>query len=89
MNDIKCVTECSGKCGNWDEIDDPDVIKWTCSDCCVMIGINKVYRTKRLFHYMITINNKTWISRDNYFLKKKEAQSYINQNKEKLEKERA
>ena len=54
-----------------------------------MIGINKVYRKKRLFHYMITINNKTWISRDNYFLKKKEAQSYINQNKEKLEKERA
>ena len=54
-----------------------------------MIGINKVHRTKRLFHYMITINNKTWISRDNYFLKKKDAQSYINQNKEKLEKERA
>ena len=41
MNDIKCVTECTGKCGNWDEINDPDVISWTCSDCCVMIGINK------------------------------------------------
>ena len=40
MNDIKCVTECTNKCGNWDEIDDPDVISWTCSDCCVMIGIN-------------------------------------------------
>ena len=40
MNDIVCLTECTNKCGNWDEIDDPDVIKWTCSDCCVMIGID-------------------------------------------------
>ena len=40
MNDIVCLTECTNKCGNWDEIDDPDVIAWTCSDCCVMIGIN-------------------------------------------------
>ena len=41
MNDIKCVTECSGGCGNWDEIDDVDVVAWTCSDCCVMIGIKE------------------------------------------------
>tara|TARA_R100001443_G_scaffold87525_1_gene94011 strand:- start:92 stop:262 length:171 start_codon:yes stop_codon:yes gene_type:complete len=54
-----------------------------------MIGINKVHSTKRIFHFMITINNKTWISRDNYFIRKKDAQRYINQNKEKLEKERA
>ena len=55
----------------------------------IMIGINKVHSTKRIFHFMITINNKTWISRDNYFIRKKDAQRYINQNKEKLEKERA
>ena len=54
-----------------------------------MIGIKKVHSTKRIFHFMITINNKTWISRDNYFIRKKDAQRYINQNKEKLEKERA
>ena len=38
-NNIVCLTECTGKCGNWDEIDDPDVVSWTCSDCCVMIGV--------------------------------------------------
>ena len=41
MNDIVCLTECTNKCGNWDEIDDVDVVAWTCSDCCVMIGIKK------------------------------------------------
>ena len=54
-----------------------------------MIGIKKVYITKRMFHFMITINDKTWISRDNYFIRKKDAQNYINQNKLNLEKERA
>ena len=39
MNDIVCLTECTNKCGNWDEIDDVDVVAWTCSDCCVMVGI--------------------------------------------------
>tara|TARA_Y100001963_G_scaffold125943_1_gene177983 strand:- start:44 stop:193 length:150 start_codon:yes stop_codon:yes gene_type:complete len=38
---IVCLTECSGGCGNWDEIDDADVVAWTCSDCCVMVGIKE------------------------------------------------
>ena len=51
------------------------------------IDIKKVHSTKRIFHFMITINDKTWISRDNYFIRKKDAQEYINQNKENLQKE--
>ena len=35
------------------------------------IDIKKVHSTKRIFHFMITINDKTWISRDNYFIRKK------------------
>jgi hypothetical protein len=54
-----------------------------------MIGIKKVHSTKRIFHFMITVNDKTWISRDNYFIRKKDAQKYIDQNRENLEKERA
>ena len=50
-----------------------------------MIDIKKVHSTKRIFHFMITINGRTFVSRDNYFVRKKDAQKYINQNKEKLE----
>ena len=50
-----------------------------------MIGIKKEHSTKRIFNFIITINDRTWISRDNYFIRKKDAQKYINQNKENLE----
>ena len=28
MNDIVCITECSGGCGNWDEINDERILIW-------------------------------------------------------------
>ena len=50
-----------------------------------MITIEKINATKRIYHFLIRINGRHYDSRDNYFIRKKDAQKYINNNKSKLE----
>ena len=50
-----------------------------------MITIEKINATKRIYHFLIRINGRCYDSRDNYFVRKKDAQKYIDNNKSKLE----
>ncbi len=50
-----------------------------------MIEIRKIHSTKRIYHFIIYINGWNFNSEDNLFYRKRDAQKYINQNKEKLE----
>ena len=52
-----------------------------------MITIEKINHSKRIYHFEIKIDGLHYESRDNYFGRKKDAQKYIDKNRNKLEKE--
>jgi len=52
-----------------------------------MITIEKINHSKRIYHFEIKINGLHYESRDNYFGRKKDAQKYIDKNRNKLETE--